>query len=69
MYLVVKRNCIFLPPPPPRVRVRATVKLSAAFLHDESPIIKGGNKSAIAPKICMKTLYGEHISKTYIYYT
>ena len=27
---------------PPRVRVRATVKLSAAFFHDESSIIVGG---------------------------
>ena len=33
----------------PRVRVRATVKLSAAFLHDESSITKGGGyESAIA---------------------
>ena len=45
---------------PPGVRVRATVKLSAAFLHDESSITKakggregmgrgGGYESAIAP--------------------
>ena len=27
---------------PPRVRVRATVKLSAAFVHDESSITIGG---------------------------
>ena len=27
---------------PPRVRVRATVKLLAAFFHDESSITKGG---------------------------
>ena len=27
---------------PPRVRVRATVKLSAVFFHDESSIIVGG---------------------------
>ena len=32
---------------PPRVRVRATVKLSAAFFHDESSIT-GGYGSAIA---------------------
>ena len=34
---------------PPRIRVRATVKLSAAFFHDESSITKGerGYKSAI----------------------
>ena len=35
---------------PPRVRVRATVKLSAVFFHDESSITKwgeGGYKSAI----------------------
>ena len=35
---------------PPRVRIRATVKLSAAFLHDESSITKGGYESAIASK-------------------
>ena len=35
---------------PPRVRVRATVKLSATFFHDESSITKGGYESAIAPK-------------------
>ena len=36
---------------PPRVRVRATVKLSAAFFNDESSITigGGGGKSAIAP--------------------
>ena len=36
----------------PRVRLRSTVKLSAAFLHDESSITKGGGggyESAIAP--------------------
>ena len=27
---------------PPRVRIRATVKLSAAFFHDESSITIGG---------------------------
>ena len=37
-------------PPPPRVRVRATVKLSAAFFHDESSITIGGYESAIAPE-------------------
>ena len=31
--------CTFVPP---RVRVRATVKLSAAFFHDESSITIGG---------------------------
>ena len=36
---------------PPMVRVRATVKLSAAFFHDESSItIGGGDESAIAPR-------------------
>ena len=35
---------------PPRVRVRATVKLSAAFFNDESSITIGGYESAIAPK-------------------
>ena len=34
---------------PPRVRVRATVKLSAAFFHDESSITIVGYESAIAP--------------------
>ena len=38
---------------PPRVRVRATVKLSAAFFHDESSITVGGGgggyESATAP--------------------
>ena len=37
------------PTPPPRVRVRATVKLSAVFFHDESSITIGGYESAIAP--------------------
>ena len=40
------RYCTFVPP---RVRVRATVKLSAAFFNDESSI--GGYESAIAPEI------------------
>ena len=35
---------------PPMVRVRATVKLSAVFFHDESSITIGGYESAIAPK-------------------
>ena len=39
---------------PPRIRVRATVKLSAAFFNDESLITIGGGgggcESAIAPK-------------------
>ena len=35
----------------PRVRVRATVKLSATFFHDESSrAIEGGYESAIASK-------------------
>ena len=29
---------------PPRIRVRATAKLSAAFFHDESSIIIGGGE-------------------------
>ena len=29
---------------PPRVRVKATVKLSAAFFHDESSMKIGGTK-------------------------
>ena len=40
------------PPPPLRVRVRATVKLSAAFFYDESSItIGGGYESAMRPKV------------------
>ena len=35
-----RHYCTFVPPP--RVRVRATVKLSAAFFHDESSITIGG---------------------------
>ena len=38
---------------PPRVRVRATVKLSAAFFNDKSSITIGGGggyESAIVPK-------------------
>ena len=34
---------------PPTVRVRATIKLSVAFFHDESSITIGGYESAIAP--------------------
>ena len=34
---------------PPRVRVRATVKLSVTFFHDESSITIGGYESPIAP--------------------
>ena len=43
--------CTFVPPP--RVRVRAMVKLSAVFFHDESSItigLGGGYESAIASK-------------------
>ena len=58
MYLVVKRNCIFLPPPS-RVRVRATVKLSAAFFNESSITIEGGGgyESAIAPVVLMLMNY------------
>ena len=38
---VIKNGAIALSYPP-RVRVRATVKLSAAFFHDESSITIGG---------------------------
>ena len=43
------RYCTFVPPP--KVRVRATVKLSAAFFHDELSAAKGGEgyESTIAP--------------------
>ena len=49
-------GAIALSYPPPRVRVRATVKLSAAFFHDESSITigGGGDESAIAPKLLHK---------------
>ena len=40
---------------PPRVRVRATIKLSAAFFHDESSIPKGIYESAIAPDSTRKS--------------
>ena len=43
-------------PPPPRVRVRATAKLSAMFFHDESSIIIGGYESAIAPQDVRSTI-------------
>ena len=45
---------------PPRVRVRATVKLSATFFHDESSITKGGGgyESAIAPSIVANSNIG-----------
>ena len=42
LLVIVWRYCTFAPPPPPRVRVRATVKLSATFFHDESSITIGG---------------------------
>ena len=38
------RYCTFILPPRFRVRVRATVKLSAAFFHDESSITIGGGE-------------------------
>ena len=55
------RYCTFAPPPAPtRVRVRTTVKLSAAFFHDESSITiggRGGDESAIAPNFDGPTLF------------
>ena len=39
----------------PRVRVRATIKLSDAFFHDESSITIGGYESAIAPTLSPKS--------------
>ena len=46
---------------PPRVRVRATVKLSAASFRDESSITIGGGGGgyaiAMAPKKCEKKPY------------
>ena len=49
--VVLKKGC-YCTLVPPRVRVRATVKLSAAFFHESSITIghAGGYKSAIAPK-------------------
>ena len=41
------KGTIALSYPPLRVMVRATVKLSAMFFHDESSITKGGYESAI----------------------
>ena len=42
----------FLSYPLPRVRVRASVKLSPTFFHDESSITKGGGyESPIAPTL------------------
>ena len=37
---------------PPRVRVRATVKLSAAFFHDESSITIGGVRKCSSARMC-----------------
>ena len=34
-------------PPPPSVRVRATVKLSAAFVHCESSLTIGGGGTKV----------------------
>ena len=48
---IVNKALLHLRTPPPRVRVRATVKLSAAFFRDESSITIGGYESAIAPSI------------------
>ena len=52
---------------PPRVRVRATVKLSAMFFHDESSITKwgeGGYKSAIlAPLLTYLLTYFGTVDK------
>ena len=51
----LRRYCTFVPP---RVRVRATVKLSAAFFHDESSItIGGGYESAIVPELLGRSSY------------
>ena len=50
----------------PRVRVRATVKLSAAFFHDESSVTMGGYESAIAPPVVSSykagTIYSEAVT-------
>ena len=52
-----ERGAIALSYRSPRVRVRARVKLSAAFFQDESSITIGGYESAIAPRkiynVCM----------------
>ena len=37
---------------PPRVRVRATAKLSAAFFHDESSITIGGVRKCNSAYLC-----------------
>ena len=49
-------------PPLGRLRVRATVKLSAVFFHDESSITigrGGGYEIAIAPKKLAKIMHDE----------
>ena len=38
---------------PPRVRVRATAKLSAAFFHDESSITIGGVRKCNSAKLLL----------------
>ena len=58
LYLILARICRIYEGAiallyPPRVRVRATVKLSAVFqpfFHNESSITIGGYESAIAPR-------------------
>ena len=52
IYIANYNGAIVLLYPPPRVRVRATVKLSATFFHDESSITIGGYESAIALLWC-----------------
>ena len=52
---------------PLRVRVRATVKLSAVFFYDESSITKGGVRkcnSADFSDNCMQSFDTKHISST-----
>ena len=47
---------------PPRVRVRAMVKLSVAFFHDESSITIGGIQKCNSTKI---TKAGHQLSESY----
>ena len=52
--LPIGRYCTFVPPPPLRVRVRATVKHSAAFFHDESSITIEGIRKCNSGHHCFQ---------------
>ena len=48
---------------PPRVRVRATVKLSAAFFNDESSVTIGGVRKCNSALFCIHTTENAGISR------